>query len=74
MDAMTADKGISIVAMADIRLDRIQEKRTQLKLKFPAQVAVDDDHCFTGFDAYKHVIASSMSSSSPTPPSSIRSI
>ncbi len=59
MDAMTADKGISIVAMADIRLDRIQEKRTQLKLKFPAQVAVDDDHCFTGFDTYKHVIASS---------------
>jgi predicted dehydrogenase len=59
VDAMTADKGINIVAMADIRLDRIQEKRTQLKLKFPGRVVVDDDHCFTGFDAYKHVIASS---------------
>jgi myo-inositol 2-dehydrogenase / D-chiro-inositol 1-dehydrogenase len=59
MEAMTADKGIRIVAMADIRLDRIQEKRTALKLKFPEQVAVTDDNCFTGFDAYKQVIAAS---------------
>jgi len=59
MDAMTADAGVRIVAMADIRLDRIQEKRTVLKLKFPGRVEVDDDHCFTGFDAYKHVIESS---------------
>jgi predicted dehydrogenase len=58
-DAISADKNIRIVAMADIRLDRIQEKRTQLKLKFPEQIAVNDDHCFTGFDAYKNVIAAS---------------
>jgi predicted dehydrogenase len=58
-NAMNADKGIRIVAMADIRLDRIQEKRTALKLKYPDQVAVDDDHCFAGFDAYRKVIASS---------------
>ena len=25
-------------------------------MKFPDQVAVDDDHCFAGFDAYKNVI------------------
>src|SRR5215467_336701 len=58
MNAMNADKGIRLVAMGDIMLDRVQEKRTALKLKYPEQVAVDDDHCFHGFDAYKNVIAS----------------
>src|SRR6266545_2213907 len=56
MNAMNADKGIRIVAMGDIRLDRVQEKRSALKLKYPDQVAVDDDHCFQGFDAYREVI------------------
>ena len=59
MNALNADKGNRLVAMADIRLDRIQETRTALKLKYPDQVAVDDNHCFTGFDAYKKVIESS---------------
>lgn len=57
--AMNADKGVRLVAMADIRLDRLQEKRALLKLKYPAQVVVDDDHLFPGFDGYKHVIESS---------------
>ena len=59
MNAMNADKGIRIVAMADIRLDRVQEKRAALKLKYAEQMAVDDDHCFRGFDGYKNVIESS---------------
>jgi len=58
-NALNADKGVRLVAMADMRLDRIQENRTALKLKYPEQVAVDDEHCFTGFEAYKHVIESS---------------
>ena len=57
MNAMNAGKDVHIVAMGDILLDRIQEKRTALKLKYPEQVEVPDDHCFTGFDSYKHVIA-----------------
>ena len=59
MNAMNAGKDIRIVAMADIRLDRVQEKRAALKLKYPDQVMVDDDHCFKGFDAYDKVIESS---------------
>ena len=59
MNAMNADKGIRIAAMGDIRLDRVQEKRSALRLKYPQQMAVDDDHCFKGFDAYKRVIESS---------------
>ena len=58
MNALNADKGIRLVAMADMRLDRIQEQRAALKLKYPDQVAVTDDHCFTGFQAYRHVIES----------------
>lgn len=59
MNAMNAGKDIRIVAMGDIRLDRVQEIRSALKLKYPEQMAVDDNHCFKGFDAYKHVIESS---------------
>ena len=57
MNAMNAGKDVHIVAMGDILLDRIQEKRTALKLKYPDQVEVPNDHCFTGFECYKHVIA-----------------
>lgn len=57
--ALTADNGTRLVAMADVALDRIQETRSALKVKFPGQVAVDDDHCFAGYDGYKHVIESS---------------
>lgn len=58
MNAMNADKGVRIVAMADLLLDRVQEKRSALKLKYPNQVTVDDDHCFSGFDGYKGIIES----------------
>ena len=58
INAMNADKGVRLVAMADLLLDRAQEKRNLLKVKRPEQVAVDDDHCFAGFDGYKNVIES----------------
>jgi len=59
INAMNADKGVRIVAMADMRLDRMQECRTQIRVKHPDQVAVKDDHLFTGFGAYKRVIEAS---------------
>ncbi|MCW5980557.1 MAG: Gfo/Idh/MocA family oxidoreductase [Bryobacteraceae bacterium] len=58
MNAMNAGKDIRLAAMGDLLLDRVQEKRTALKLKYPDQVAVDDSRCFHGFDAYKRVIES----------------
>ncbi len=57
--AMTADKGVKLVAMGDVVRGRVLERRTELKLKFVDQMAVDDAHCFSGFDSYKHVIESS---------------
>ncbi|TFG49194.1 MAG: Gfo/Idh/MocA family oxidoreductase [Candidatus Brocadiia bacterium] len=57
--ALTADPGARLVAMCDIFMDRVKVKRAILKEKKPDQVVVDDDHCFDGFDGYKHVIESS---------------
>lgn len=54
--ALSADPGTRLVAMADIFRDRIDDKRELLKRAKGAQVVVDDAHCFTGFDGYKHVI------------------
>lgn len=59
LQAMAADKGVRLAAMGDMLMDRVHERRTELRMKNAEQVAVDDDHCFAGFDAYKHVIASS---------------
>ncbi len=57
--ALTADPGAKLVAMCDIFMDRVKDKRQVLKEQKGDQVAVDDDHCFAGFDGYKHVIESS---------------
>jgi len=58
-EALTADPGARLVAMCDIFIDRVKEKRGILKNQKGDQVIVDDAHCFAGFDGYKHVIESS---------------
>jgi predicted dehydrogenase len=58
-EALTADKGARLVAMCDIFMDRVKDKRAQLAEQMKDQVQVDDDHCFAGFDGYKHVIEAS---------------
>jgi len=57
--ALTADRGARLVAMCDIFMDRVKGKRKALKQQKGEQVTVGDDHCFVGFDGYKHVIESS---------------
>ena len=57
--ALTADPGARLVAMADMFRDRINEKFELLKTAKGAQATVDEAHRFTGFDAYKHVIEAS---------------
>ena len=55
-DAMSVDPGVRLVAMCDLFMDRVKGSRERLKKSKPDQVAVDDDHCFAGFDGYKNVI------------------
>jgi myo-inositol 2-dehydrogenase/D-chiro-inositol 1-dehydrogenase len=59
VNAMKADQGVRITAMGDLLLDRVQEKRAALRLKFPEQMDVPDERCFAGFDAYRQVIEAS---------------
>jgi len=58
--ALTADPGARLVAMCDIFEDRVKKAKKAIMAAVKSdQVQVDDDHCFTGFDGYKHVIESS---------------
>lgn len=58
MNAMDADPGAKLVAMADVFQDKVVGSRDRLKAGKPEQVVVADDHCFHGFDAYQKVIDS----------------
>ena len=55
-NAMNAGKDVRLVAMADVFAERIEDSRPRLKKMYPDQMAVDDAHCFVGFDAYQQVI------------------
>jgi myo-inositol 2-dehydrogenase/D-chiro-inositol 1-dehydrogenase len=57
-NAMNAGPDVKLVAMADIFEDKVKGSRDRLKKQKPDQVAVDDDHCFVGFDAHQKVIDS----------------
>lgn len=59
MNAMNAGKDVRIVAMGDVLMDRVVEKRANLRKRYPEQVAVPDSCCFAGFDAYRQVIDAS---------------
>ena len=59
--ALTADSGVELVAMADAFEDRLMNSRKTLQRKFNKEgeaprVNVAEDNCFTGFDAYKSVV------------------
>jgi predicted dehydrogenase len=57
--ALTADPGARLVAMCDIFMERVKNKRRLLKEQKGDQVVVDDDHCVAGFDGYQQVIEAS---------------
>ena len=57
-NAMNADKGVKLVAMADAFGDRLESSLARLKKLAPDQVDVDRSRCFVGFDSYKQLIAS----------------
>lgn len=54
--ALMADKGARLVAMCDIFMDRVRGARESIRNVCGEAVEVSDDHCFTGFDAYRRVI------------------
>ncbi len=59
-DALGADKNIKLVAMGDAFADRLDQSLQTLERNFhsqPGKVDVPPDRRFTGFDAYKQVLA-----------------
>lgn len=58
--ALNADKNVKLVALGDMFSDRLQASLATLKKDeaIAGKIDVKPDHCFTGFDAYKQVIAS----------------
>lgn len=60
--ALKADKGTRLVAIGDIFMDRVRNAREFIRAELAKDgradaVQVPDAHCFTGFQAYKEVIA-----------------
>lgn len=59
VQSLQSGPDVQLVAMYDIFADRLQAGLAAIRKECPGQVAVDDDHCFTDFDGYRHVIDSS---------------
>lgn len=57
-NAINADPGVQIVAMADAFGDRMDGALKVLQKRYPDRVDVDPSRCFKGFGAYKELIAS----------------
>lgn len=53
-NAQVTEKNVKIIALADVFPDRLAGCRSQLKT---LNMEIPDDHCFTGFDAYKKLLA-----------------
>ena len=58
VNAMNADPGVRLVAMTDIFADRVQTGASCSRRRSRTRSQVDDAHCFSGLDGYKHVIES----------------
>jgi len=58
VNALDADPGTKVVALADAFPDRVESSLQRLKKSRPDRVAVDPDHCFAGFDACDKLLAS----------------
>src|SRR5258706_7618715 len=56
-DAIKSSQGVKLVAMGDAFKDRLDKGRESLAAKYGDKVAVKDEHCFVGFDAYEKVLA-----------------
>ncbi len=57
-NAAKADANVKLTAMGDVFLDRAEQSAKMMKTQLGEQFAVEEDHVFSGFDAYKQVIDS----------------
>jgi predicted dehydrogenase len=58
VSALGVDEGATLTAMADPFGDRMETSRQSLQKRLGARIAVDDEHCFDGFDGHKRLLES----------------
>jgi predicted dehydrogenase len=58
VSALSVAPDAKLTAMSDAFRDRIEGARDRLKARVGEQVAVDDDHCFSGFDGHRRLLES----------------
>jgi predicted dehydrogenase len=56
-NCLQAAENVELVAMGDLLKERLDSARQTLAESLPDRVKVSDDKCFTGWDAYKQVLA-----------------
>jgi predicted homoserine dehydrogenase-like protein len=56
-NAMTADPGCRLTAIAEVFYNRMEEGKKQLRKSLGEQYAVPDDQCFTGWEALDQILA-----------------
>ena len=59
LDALDADPGVHLVAMADAFADKLAASREKIRAHARERVLVDADRSFAGLDGWRHVIESS---------------
>lgn len=59
IDALDADPGTRLVAMADLFADKVEASLAKIREKHGERAQVDADHRLTGFEAYRQVIDAS---------------
>jgi predicted dehydrogenase len=57
VNAMNAEANVKLTVLADAFPDQIEAAKKNLSANVGAKYAVTDEMCFTGFDAYKQVMA-----------------
>jgi len=56
-NAMTADPGCRLTAIAEVFYNRMEEGKKQLRKSLGDQYEVPDDQCFTGWEALEQILA-----------------
>ncbi len=56
-NCVASSKGVELVAMADLFPDRLAQRRPDLEKALGDSYRVKADTCFTGFDAYRQLLA-----------------
>jgi hypothetical protein len=56
VNAMDADDGVSLTAMADLYEDRLENSRVAIEGKYKERATVSPENRFIGFDAFKRAI------------------